>query len=128
MEWTLDQMPLGQEAVVLQIEENSMLGRRMREMGITEGVRICLQAPSSAGRSFGLYGARKRIGNPQYGCSAYPCPPGAYICCGRFYKPPQRALNLFLPICLTAEPKNGGKGRAKYAKSNDRAGGKSQLR
>lgn len=41
MEWTLDQMPLGQEAVVLQIEENSMLGRRMREMGITEGVRIC---------------------------------------------------------------------------------------
>ena len=30
MEWTLDQMPLGQEAVVLQIEENSMLGRRMR--------------------------------------------------------------------------------------------------
>ena len=47
MEWTLDQMPLGQEAVVLQIEENSMLGRRMREMGITEGVRICRkrQAP-----------------------------------------------------------------------------------
>ena len=98
MEWTLDQMPLGQEAVVLQIEENSMLGRR------------------------------KRIGNPQYGCSAYPCPPSAYICCGRFYKPPQRALNLFLPVCLTAEPKNGGKGRAKYAKSNDRTGGKSQLR
>ena len=47
MERTLDQMPLGQEAVVLQIEENSMLGRRMREMGITEGVRICRkrQAP-----------------------------------------------------------------------------------
>ena len=31
----------------VQIEENSMLGRRMREMGITEGVRICRkrQAP-----------------------------------------------------------------------------------
>ena len=128
MEWTLDQMPLGQEAVVLQIEENSMLGRRMREMGITEGVRICRKRQAPLGDPSGLYGARKRIGNPQYGCSAYPCPPGAYICCGRFYKPPQRALNLFLPICPTAEPKNGGKGRAKYAKSNDRAGGKSQLR
>ena len=34
MEWTLDQMPLGQEAVVLQIEENSMLGRRMREIDV----------------------------------------------------------------------------------------------
>ena len=104
MEWTLDQMPLGQEAVVLQIEENSMLGRRMREMGITEGVRICRKRQAPLGD------------------------PSVYMVRGSAYKPPQRALNLFLPICLTAEPKNGGKGRAKYAKSNDRAGGKSQLR
>ncbi len=49
MEWTLDQMPLGQEAVVLQIEENSMLGRRMREMGITEGVRTCRERQAPLG-------------------------------------------------------------------------------
>ena len=47
MEWTLDQLPLGQEAVVLQMEEGGQFGRRMKEMGITEGVHICRkrQAP-----------------------------------------------------------------------------------
>ena len=47
MEWTLDQLPLGQEAVVLQMEEGAQFGRRMKEMGITEGVHICRkrQAP-----------------------------------------------------------------------------------
>lgn len=47
MEWTLDQLPLRQEAVVLQMEEGGQFGRRMKEMGITEGVHICRkrQAP-----------------------------------------------------------------------------------
>ena len=47
MECTLDQVPLGEEAVVLQVENESLLGSRLREMGITEGVRICRkrQAP-----------------------------------------------------------------------------------
>lgn len=128
MEWTLDQMPLGQEAVVLQIEENSMLGRRMREMGITEGVRICRkrQAPLGDPSVYMVRGSALAIRNID---AAHILVRPVHISgCGRFYKPPQRALNLFLPICLTAEPKNGGKGRAKYAKSNDRAGGKSQLR
>ena len=40
MECTLDQVPLGEEAVVLQVENESLLGSRLREMGITEGVRI----------------------------------------------------------------------------------------
>ena len=47
MEWTLDQMPLGQEAVVLQIEENSMLEPADAGNGNHGRVRICRkrQAP-----------------------------------------------------------------------------------
>lgn len=39
-EWPLDQLPLGEEAVVLRMEEESRLSLRLRELGITEGARI----------------------------------------------------------------------------------------
>ena len=47
MEWSLDQIPLGQQAVVLHIAEDTPLSHQLQQMGITEGVQICRkrQAP-----------------------------------------------------------------------------------
>ena len=89
MEWTLDQLPLRQEAVVLQMEEGGQFGRRMKEMGITEGVHICRKRQAPLGDPSVYMVRGSAFGNPQYRCGAYPCPPGAYICYGRLYKPPR---------------------------------------
>ena len=46
-EWPLHRLPLGEEAVVLKMEEENRLSLRLREIGVTEGTRICRkrQAP-----------------------------------------------------------------------------------
>ncbi|MDD3193737.1 MAG: FeoA family protein [Oscillospiraceae bacterium] len=59
MEQSLDRLPLGEWAVVVQIEQSSLLGRRLREMGITEGAQICRlrQAPMGDPSAYAVRGS-----------------------------------------------------------------------